>query len=277
MSERTDRTAPAPDLLRVEAVEAAYGPFRALFGVSFRVAAGSAVALVGPNGAGKTTVARVCSGLVKPTAGRLLLDGEEVTGQSAQWLAGKGIAHAPEGRSVFATLTVEENLVLAFRASLGRSAVRGSLDHAYEMFPRLGDRRRQLAGSLSGGEQRMLTMARVLVLQPRLLIADELSLGLAPVVTQEVYRQLEQVRAAGTALLIVEQHLDHALELADEVVVLDSGETRFAGPVSELGDHAAGFLSVDGGGSAPAPARRPARRRRQPLRAQRTARRETAE
>jgi branched-chain amino acid transport system ATP-binding protein len=232
-------------LLRLENVEAGYGAFRALFGVSFSIAAGTAVALVGPNGAGKTTVARVCSGLISPTAGRLLFEGADVTNDPAYILARKGIAHAPEGRSVFASLTVEENLVLSFRATFGRNGTKAGLDRAYELFPRLGERQHQLAGSLSGGEQRMLTLARVLVAEPRLLIADELSLGLAPIVTEEVYRVLGKVRAAGTALLIVEQHLDHALGIADQVVVLDTGETRFIGPASELGDRAAGFLSTE--------------------------------
>ena len=122
--------------------------------------------------------------------------------------------------------------------------MKDGLARVYDMFPRLGERRAQLAGSLSGGEQRMLTLSRVLVLRPRLLIADELSLGLAPIMTQEVYRQLDAVRAAGSALLIVEQHLDHALGIADEVVVLEAGETTFVGPVAELGDRATGFLEA---------------------------------
>jgi branched-chain amino acid transport system ATP-binding protein len=147
-----------------------------------------------------------------------------------------GIAHAPEGRAVFGSLTVAENLELAFQEASIAGGVRAALDQAFELFPKLGERRKQLAGTLSGGEQRMLTLARVLVLRPRLLIADELSLGLAPIVTTDVYRVLAQVRDAGCALLIVEQHLDHALELADHVVVLRQGEVTFAGPPAEAGD-----------------------------------------
>jgi len=142
----------------------------------------------------------------------------------------------PEGRSVFATLTVEENLELTFRRSRGRGGVRDALEHAYSLFPRLGERRKQTAGTLSGGEQRMLSLSRVLVERPRLLIADELSLGLAPIIVDEVYRTLERIRDSGTTLLLVEQHVHHALEIADDAVVLIKGEVSVACPVSELGD-----------------------------------------
>ena len=226
-------TAPA---LAFEQVDAGYGPFRALFDVSFEVPAGAAVALVGPNGSGKSTVARVGSGLVAPTSGRVLVDGVDLSGEPPHRFARAGIAHAPEGRAVFSSLTVGENLELAFREGRVDAGVRTGIDRAFEMFPRLGERRTQLAGTLSGGEQRMLTLARVLVLRPRLLIADELSLGLAPIVTGEVYRVLAQVRDSGTALLVVEQHLDHALALADHVVVLQQGEVTVTGTPDEVGD-----------------------------------------
>ena len=187
-------TAPSPEpstvsrpLLELRDVEAGYGPFRALFGVSLAVREGSVLALLGSNGSGKTTVARVCSGLIKPTAGKFFFNGEDVTRERAYRLARKGIAQAPEGRSVFASLTVEENLLLSLRRSLGRSRTAGGLARAYEMFPPLSQRRRQVAGTLSGGEQRMLALARVLAKPPRLLVCDELSLGLAPIVVDEVY------------------------------------------------------------------------------------------
>jgi len=234
---------PAPAaLLELRDVDAAYGPFRALFGVSLSVPVGSVLALLGSNGAGKTTIARVCSGLIVPTRGDVLFDGADVTGWRPYRYARLGIVHAPEGRSVFASLTVEENLELTFRRSRGRAGVRGGLDEAYGMFPLLGERRRQLAGTLSGGEQRMLSLVRVLIEQPRLLIADELSLGLAPIVIDEVYRTLEAIRDAGTTLLLVEQHVHHALALADTAVVLTKGEVAYAGPVSELGDLQARLL-----------------------------------
>jgi len=229
-------------VLALDHVDAAYGPFRALFDVSFEVRPGSAVALVGPNGSGKSTVARAASGLLAPTAGAVLVDGKDLTGEPAHTFARAGIAHAPEGRAVFATLTVAENLQLAFRGAASGPGVRAGLDEAFELFPRLGERRNQVAGTLSGGEQRMLTLARVLVLRPRLLIADELSLGLAPIVTAEVYRVLGQVRDAGTALLVVEQHLDHALSLADRVVVLRQGEVAYDGTPAGLGDQSSTVL-----------------------------------
>ncbi len=245
-------------LLELRDVSAGYGPFRALFDVSFGVREGAVVALLGSNGAGKTTVARVCSGLITPTSGRLLVDGVDVTGLKPFRIARLGITHAPEGRSVFASLTVEENLSLAFRAEFGKAAVGSALDRAFELFPRIGERRRQIAGTLSGGEQRMLALARVLVHPPRLLIADELSLGLAPIVVDEVYRTLVTIREAGAALLLVEQLVHHALALADDVVVLSKGQVSFCGPAGELGDLSerllpggrAGAVSVNGQGEA---------------------------
>ena len=225
MSTTTD----VPEVLRLDGVFAGYGPFQALFGVSFTVHRAEAVALIGPNGAGKTTVARVASGLLAPSDGRVMVDGIDFSDRPAHDFARAGVAHAPEGRAVFATLNVEENLALAFRREFGRSGLRAALDRAYEMFPKLGQRRRQNAGSLSGGEQRMLTLARVLVLEPKLLIADELSLGLAPIITNEVYGVLERILATGTSLLIVEQQVDHALALAHQVVVLERGGVVMSG------------------------------------------------
>ena len=232
-------TAPSSDnkpLLELRDVQAGYGPFRALFGVSLSVRERSVLALLGSNGAGKTTVARVCSGLIRPTAGKYLFDGQDVSKERAYGLARKGIAQAPEGRSVFASLTVEENLLLTLRRQLGRSGASAGLGRAYEMFPPLGKRRRQVAGTLSGGEQRMLALARVLAKPPRLLVCDELSLGLAPIVVDEVYRTLETIRDAGTTLLIVEQHVGHALALADDVAVLVKGRVTYSGSVDEMGD-----------------------------------------
>jgi branched-chain amino acid transport system ATP-binding protein len=225
------------DALELRGISADYGPFHALFDVSLTVGAGEAVALLGPNGVGKTTVARVATGLLEPTSGTVHVDGVDMTGALTHRFARAGVVHAPEGRSVFATLSVEENLVLSFRQSRGRHGVRGAIDEAYELFPVLAARRRQLAGTLSGGEQRMLSMARVLVETPTLLVADELSLGLAPIIVDEVYANLERLRTTGTSLLIVEQHVGHALALCDRVVLLDHGAVSWEGTPADAAEH----------------------------------------
>lgn len=220
-------------VLELRGIYAEYGPFRALFGVELEIGAGEAVALVGPNGAGKTTVARVASGLVRPAAGSVLVDGEDFTGKAAHLFARAGVSHATEGRSVLATLSVQENLTLSIRRIVGRAGLPDALDRAYGFFPVLGVRRNQAAGTLSGGEQRMLSMARVLVEVPKVLIADELSLGLAPKVVDVLYASLDRLRGEGTALLIVEQQVGHALELADRVAVLGHGTVEWTGPSTD--------------------------------------------
>ena len=234
--------------LALRHVDAGYGPFKAVFDVFFAVATGSATALIGPNGAGKTTVARVATALVEPTAGHVTVNGTDIVGRPAFEVARLGVAHAPEGRSVFASLTVEENLVLGFRQQLGKEGVPAALDEAYHLFPHLGERRTQLAGSLSGGEQRMLSLARLLVRPPAVLVADELSLGLAPIVVDEVYANLASLKAKGVALLVIEQHVEHALELADQVVALDRGRVAYCGPplsVAELAPFLLTQLATD--------------------------------
>jgi branched-chain amino acid transport system ATP-binding protein len=219
----------AAQVLELRDVSAAYGPFRALFGVSITVGAGEAVALVGSNGAGKTTVARIASGLVTPSIGSVFVDGVDLTGAPTHRFARAGVAHAPEGRSVFGTLSVEENLVLSFHRLRGRHGVKPALELAYEMFPVLGRRRNQHAGTLSGGEQRMLSMARVLVEVPKVLVADELSLGLAPIIVDEIYETMRRLRGEGTSLLIVEQQVAHAIRLCDRVAVLEHGCVTWTG------------------------------------------------
>jgi branched-chain amino acid transport system ATP-binding protein len=216
-------------VLELQRVSAAYGPYRALFGVTFSIPEGAVVALLGPNGAGKSTVARVATGLVEATEGRIMLGGTNVTRRPAWRIARDGVAHVPEGRGVLGTLTVEENLTLVFRQRLGRQKVAETLARTYENFPVLGERRKQAAGTLSGGQQRLLSLAKVLSAPPRLLVADELSLGLAPVVIEQVYDNLRRINAAGTALLVVEQQVDRCLEFASKAVVLDHGEVAFEG------------------------------------------------
>lgn len=229
-------------VLELAAVSAGYGPFRALFDVSLRVEPGEAVALLGANGAGKTTVARVATGLVAPTSGAVRVADVDLTGAAPHRFARAGVAHAPEGRSVFATLTVEENLRLSFRRSKGRAGVGGALEQAFAQFPVLARRRSQLAGTLSGGEQRMLSMARVLVEAPTLLVADELSLGLAPIIVDEIYAELARLRGEGTALLIVEQHIPHALALCDRVVLLEHGTVAWEGTTAEAGQRVTAYV-----------------------------------
>jgi branched-chain amino acid transport system ATP-binding protein len=223
-------------LLELRDVCAGYGPFRAIFDVSFSVPEQGAVALLGANGAGKSTIARVVTGLVPVESGSLLFEGRDIGRLKAWKITRLGIVHAPEGRSVFGSLTVEENLTLGLARERSRKEVNHGLDRAYAMFPRLGERRAQHAGTLSGGEQRMLSLARVLVDPPRLLIVDELSLGLAPKIIDDLYATLRHVNEAGTALLIVEQYVARAVSLAQSVVVLQHGEVVYDGSVADLGD-----------------------------------------
>jgi len=224
------------DVLLLQHVSAAYGPYRALFDVSFRVPAGGIVALVGSNGAGKSTVARVVSGLVTASQGTVALCGNDVTGLPAYKIARRGMAHVVEGRGVFSSLTVEENLALAFRQRAGRRLLAANLDRAYTAFSILGDRRRQMAGTLSGGQQRLLSLAKVLVVPPQVLIADELSLGLAPVVVDTVYDGLREINRNGTALVVVEQQVSRVLELASQAVVLDRGSVVYDGDPAGAGN-----------------------------------------
>jgi branched-chain amino acid transport system ATP-binding protein len=220
-------------VLELDDVSAAYGPYRALFGVSFSVEHGAAVALLGPNGAGKSTVARVASGLVPVSSGSVRIEGRDVTGESAWRIARAGLAHVPEGRGIFDSLSVEENLVLSFRRRAGRTQVSASLEQAYARFPVLAERRHDRAGTLSGGQQRLLSLAKVLVVPPKVLLADELSLGLAPSVIDDVYSGLADVRRRGTAVVVVEQQVDRALALASSAVVLERGAVAYFGPASE--------------------------------------------
>ena len=176
------------------------------------------------------------SGLVPTQTGSVRFDGHDITGMKAWRIARLGLVHAPEGRSVLSSLTVQENLTLDLGRTMRRKQLAAGLDRAYQLFPRLGERRSQVAGTLSGGEQRMLSLARVLVQPPRLLVVDELSLGLAPKIIDELYATLRRVNEAGTALLLVEQYVARALSLAQSVVVLQHGEVGYDGPVSEMGD-----------------------------------------
>jgi branched-chain amino acid transport system ATP-binding protein len=190
------------------------------------------VALLGSNGAGKSTVARVATGLVPSTSGSIRFGQRDITRVAAHKIAHEGMAHVPEGRGIFSSLTVEENLTLAFRQKVGRAGVAAACERAYTAFPALVACRRQMGGTLSGGQQRMLSLARVLAVTPRLLIVDELSLGLAPVVIDSVYEGLLAVRDNGCALLVVEQQVDRALAIADAAVLLAHGSVAWSGPAA---------------------------------------------
>src|SRR3984885_10489364 len=220
------------DVLSVRNVSAASGPYRALFDVSFRVPEGGIVALVGSNGAGKSTIARTVTGLVTASAGQILFSGQDVTALPTYKIARLGMSHVVEGRGVFSSLTVEENLTLAFRQRAGRGKLKDNLERAYTAFPILGERRRQSGGTLSGGQQRLLSLAKVLVVPSKVLVADELSLGLAPVIIDQVYEGLQEINGNGTALVVVEQQVHRALKLANWAVVLDHGSVCYEGEPS---------------------------------------------
>jgi branched-chain amino acid transport system ATP-binding protein len=230
-------------VLSLQGVCAAYGPYRALFDVTFRVPPGGVVALVGSNGAGKSTVARTVTGLVTATSGRVIFDGVDVTGLPAYKIARLGMAHVVEGRGVFSSLTVEENLTLAFRQREGRAKLAGNLERAYTAFPILGERRKQVGGTLSGGQQRLLSLAKVLVVPSKVLVADELSLGLAPVIVDQVYEGLLEINRNGTALVVVEQQVHRALAIANSAVVLDHGSVMYEGDPSGAGDAVEGLMA----------------------------------
>ena len=225
-------TAAGRPILELDNVSASYSSYRALFGVSFSVPENGIVALVGSNGAGKSTVARVVSGLV-PATGRILVGGQDVTRRSAHRIAALGVVHVPEGRAIFSSLTVEENLTVSFRKRVGHKGVSDALQRAYDAFPVLAERRKQLGGTLSGGQQRILSLAKVLAISPRLLIADELSLGLAPVVVDQVYDGLTAINRQGAALLVVEQQVDRVLAIAQRAVLLMKGAVAWEGPAHE--------------------------------------------
>jgi len=221
-------------LLAVKNLDVRYGSSRALFGVSLSVAPGSVLAVLGANGAGKSTLARAVSGLVPPTGGRVWFDGADITGMPAYRIRKLGLTYIPEGRGIFPGLSVLDNL----RMAVGREKRHeraAAIDRAIDRFPVLGHRRGQRAGSLSGGEQQMLALARALAVSPKLVIADEMSLGLAPIVTESVFQGLEEARQSGITIVLTEQFVHRALAMADNCVILTRGQVGWAGPASEAG------------------------------------------
>ena len=216
-------------MLAVEDLDVSYGASQALFGVSLEVEAGSLVAVLGANGAGKSTLARTVSGLVPSIAGRVRFDGIDITKRAAHKLSAEGLTHIPEGRGIFPGLSVLENLRMAV-GQLTRGERSAAIDRAIELFPVLGERRRQGAGTLSGGEQQMLALARALAVTPKLIIADEMSLGLAPMVAEAVFRGLDEARKSGITVVLIEQFVHRALALADSCVILTRGRVGWSGP-----------------------------------------------
>ncbi len=220
-------------LLAIENLQVRYGPIEALKGISMHVDAGEVVALVGANGAGKTTLMRTISGLLKPAAGDISFDGKSLQHTSADRIVRAGIAQSPEGRRVFGTLTVAENLRLGAYTRPEREAQAG-LDQVYALFPRLLERQKQYAGTMSGGEQQMLAIGRALMARPRLLLLDEPSLGLAPIIIKDIFKALAQIRKDGTTILLVEQNVRMALKLANRGYVLEVGRIALEGSAKEL-------------------------------------------
>lgn len=222
-------------LLEVRDLHVHYGAIHALHGISLEVRPGEIVALIGANGAGKSTTLRAISGMLVPSAGSIRLLSEEIAGKKAHTLISKGLAHAPEGRGIFLNLKVSENLLLGAFLRRDKAAVAADLEEAYTLFPLLRERREQIAGTLSGGEQQMLAIARALMSRPRLLLLDEPSLGLAPQIVERIFTILRDVNEAqGTALLLVEQNAAMALQLADRAYVLETGEVVMEGEGREL-------------------------------------------
>jgi branched-chain amino acid transport system ATP-binding protein len=239
-------------MLTIKNLHAGYGKVEVLHGISLEVAKGQVVTLIGSNGAGKTTTMRAVSGMIAPTAGEITLNGKRIDGQESYTIARQGLAHSPEGRRVFATMTVTDNLRLgAFPRYTGarpRGDVEADLEKAMELFPRLKERRMQLAGTLSGGEQQMLAMARAVMLNPEVVLLDEPSMGLAPILVEEVFRIIESLKARGVTMLLVEQFAAAALKVADYGYVLENGRIAVHGPADKLRNDPAVQAAYLGGG-----------------------------
>ena len=220
-------------MFELRGITAGYGSTTVLRNVDLTVPDNSVVALLGPNGAGKTTLLRVASGLLRPSSGQLLLDGVDVTGSRPFELARRGVCHVPEGRGVFPALTVTDNIRLQAAPSVGRSR---AISTVTSVFPRLGERAKQVAGTMSGGEQQMLALGHAYVSEPAVVLLDEVSMGLAPKIVDEIFGYLHDLASRGTALLLVEQYVSRALALADYVYILDRGSVTFAGEPGEISE-----------------------------------------
>lgn len=225
-------------MLKIEKLEAGYGKVKVLHGISLEVPDGKVVTLIGSNGAGKTTTMKAVSGMLRPTAGTITLGTRQIQDMDSHRIARLGLAHSPEGRRVFPTLNVTDNLLLGAFPRLTGSREKGDvahdLDRALELFPRLKERRTQLAGTLSGGEQQMLAMARAIMLNPEVILLDEPSMGLAPILVDEVFRIISRLKGEGVTMLLVEQFAAAALAVADYGYVLENGKIAVEGPAAQL-------------------------------------------
>ena len=221
-------------MLTLENISVSYGAIRALKGVSMHVEQGEVVTLIGANGAGKTTTLRTVTGLLSPTEGRILFEGQEISGKPTHQLVARGISMSPEGRGVFANLTVRENLQMGAYLKKNKAEIAEDLERGFRMFPRLKERESQKAGTLSGGEQQMLAMARALMSRPRLLLLDEPSLGLAPLVVHTIFEAIDEIRGEGMTVLLVEQNAHAALKHSDRAYVLETGRIVMEGPSKDL-------------------------------------------
>ncbi|WP_433559138.1 ABC transporter ATP-binding protein [Pseudonocardia xinjiangensis] len=220
--------------LEVRDLVVAYGAIQAVRGVSFSMERGQIVSLIGSNGAGKTTTLRTISGLLRPVSGEVLLDGEPIHRLPAHEILGRGVAHSPEGRRLFARMTVEENLLLGAYTRRDEAGIAQDLDRIFTLFPVLGERRANKAGLFSGGEQQMLAIGRALMSRPKLLMLDEPSMGLSPIMTQKIFATVRELQAEGTTVLLVEQNALAALALSDQAYVIDLGRTTLSGSGAEL-------------------------------------------
>ncbi|MFF4579070.1 ABC transporter ATP-binding protein [Streptomyces sp. NPDC001389] len=221
-------------LLEVEDLRVAYGKIEAVKGISFSVEEGQIVTLIGTNGAGKTTTLRTLSGLIKPKGGQIKFQGKSLKKVPAHNIVSLGLAHSPEGRHIFPRMTIEDNLLLGAFLRNDREGIQKDVQRAYDLFPILGERRKQAAGTLSGGEQQMLAMGRALMSQPKLLMLDEPSMGLSPLMMQKIMATIAELKAAGTTILLVEQNAQAALSLADQGHVMEIGKIVLTGPGREL-------------------------------------------
>jgi len=221
-------------VLDLKSVDAGYGTFQALFGVGLEVKAGEAVGVIGPNGAGKTTLMRVVSGLIRPRRGTISMQGTDVVATPAHRIVSLGIAHVPENRRLFPRLTVEDNLKMGAFMPEARARFAERLDFVFGLFPRLKERRNQMAGTLSGGEQQMCAIGRALMSDPKLLLLDEPSAGLAPVVVQQVFELVKRIRSGGLTVLIVEQNVQQVLKVVDRAYLLEAGSIRASGTSAEM-------------------------------------------